>query len=367
MRSQSRTRLDKELSACSGNCAGFPMTGRLRSRPFSGAIPQQTPLIQQKPLKRLLIHLPGKLRVRAQGLGLPSDGCWLCITVGERQTEKIWPTWDRRVWRTVFPAFQEEGEYGVSVWAIVNGNRVEAFQILQVKEPAGQLWAKGQHADALISDPNRPEWYDEIHKKAEKALVYWILVLDEVRRKHPNNEDVNYLYWKLRKKRNETFLRSRPRRLSNEDIRAMIEKHNFFCKRVRGAEEKHWHNRTGDFENDFVKIRKTVRDMATGLMWQQSGPKMEYKKAQDYVGDLNRNQFTGYNDWRLPTMEELMSLMEGKKTDGRYIDPVFDRKLLRCWSADKQESGEVWVVDFDHGYVDCISYVGIRSVQVVRS
>ncbi len=254
------------------------------------------------------------------------DEEWLCITVGERQAEYTEYDIEGSFWWADFPAFQEEGEYDVSAWAIVNGDRVEAVQTVRMKD-LGQLWAKGQHADVLIFDPNSPERYKEIYKKAgkgEKSLGYWISVLDEVREEHPNNEDLNYLYWKLRKKRNETLLRSRPQTLS--DVYAFDSR----------------------FKNDFVKSRdgETVTDRATGLMWQQSGSDdwLTYKEAQAYVRELNHNKFAGYSDWRLPTFEELMSLMKREEVNDLYIDPVFDREQDYCLSADKRESGDGWVV-----------------------
>ena len=69
-------------------------------------------------------------------------------------------------------------------------------------------------------------------------------------------------------------------------------------------------------------------DYASSLMWQQSGADkyMEYEKAKEYVDQLNRDQFAGYSDWRLPTLEETMSLMEPTKNkNGLYIDPLFDK------------------------------------------
>ena len=95
----------------------------------------------------------------------------------------------------------------------------------------------------------------------------------------------------------------------------------------------------------------TVTDHATGLMWQQSGSKeyMTYDAAKKYIEALNKDRFAGYDDWRLPTMDELTSLLEPEKKDnGYFIDPIFDKNQGWCWSADtvKGSSGRAWYVSF---------------------
>ncbi|MCP4374993.1 MAG: DUF1566 domain-containing protein, partial [bacterium] len=57
---------------------------------------------------------------------------------------------------------------------------------------------------------------------------------------------------------------------------------------------------------------KVIVDQATGLMWQQSGSEEEltYQQAKEYVQELNDREFAGHADWRLPTVEELLSLVE---------------------------------------------------------
>ena len=106
-------------------------------------------------------------------------------------------------------------------------------------------------------------------------------------------------------------------------------------------------------------------------MWQQSGSddRMEFSQAQTYIRSLNQSRFTGHSDWRLPTIPELISLLEPEKNNkNRYIDPLFDNKQLWCWSSDRIEgsSGAAWYVDFCYGsvywsYFDDNGYVrGVR-------
>lgn len=74
----------------------------------------------------------------------------------------------------------------------------------------------------------------------------------------------------------------------------------------------------------------TISDQVTGLMWQQDpGEKMTYAEAAAGAGSFDLG---GYQDWRLPTIKELYSLMcfdgtdpsgyEGSDTD--FLTPFID-------------------------------------------
>jgi len=55
----------------------------------------------------------------------------------------------------------------------------------------------------------------------------------------------------------------------------------------------------------------TITDNVTGLMWQKAdGGEMTLSDAQNYAQNtLNTTNFGGYNDWRMPTIHELMSIL----------------------------------------------------------
>ncbi len=147
-----------------------------------------------------------------------------------------------------------------------------------------------------------------------------------------------------------TQLRSQPLpEFSVDDVNEMLKEKNFFAanynKQGKGIQHQ--------YETAEQHGEKLVIDHATGLMWQQSGSPeyMNYSNAENYIRDLNKNSFAGCNDWRLPTLEEAMSLMEPKKHDDLYLDPVFDSKQQWIWTADKFSASAAWVVYF--GYGDC--------------
>ncbi|MCP4405603.1 MAG: DUF1566 domain-containing protein [bacterium] len=108
-------------------------------------------------------------------------------------------------------------------------------------------------------------------------------------------------------------------------------------------------------ENDIKEVGEVLVDSATGLMWQKSGPiSVSYQGAQAYVEELNRGRFADYDDWRLPTIAELLSLLEPEKQAHElYINPMVESKQYdRRWSSDNISADSAWFVDFYFGFVD---------------
>ena len=146
-------------------------------------------------------------------------------------------------------------------------------------------------------------------------------------------------------------LRRKPVEISNHSqITAMLKEYNFY-DRVR--------NPRGGFKNALIENKNdTVTDDATGLMWQKSGStgNLDRKGAKKYIKELNRQGFAGYSDWRMPTVEELASLLSRKKTNGVHLAPEFDNKNSRCWTADECDTQNyltlgAWIVNFKHGQI----------------
>ena len=146
-------------------------------------------------------------------------------------------------------------------------------------------------------------------------------------------------------------LRKEPKKmLSEKAVRSMLKRHDFFDRR--------W-NPYGLFDNDFVDNGDgTVTDRATGLMWQKDGsPKpLTLKRATYYVGSLNEKRFMGYSDWRMPTVEELASIIRGNARSGTSTNPLFTTKRKPYWSSDSgyiedRYLKDVWIVSFVEGRI----------------
>ncbi|MDD2541402.1 MAG: DUF1566 domain-containing protein [Desulfuromonadaceae bacterium] len=61
----------------------------------------------------------------------------------------------------------------------------------------------------------------------------------------------------------------------------------------------------------FVFSRKTVEDKRTGLTWTRTADlaKLDWIEASDLVKKLNKREYAGFQDWRLPNKDELYTLV----------------------------------------------------------
>ena len=128
-----------------------------------------------------------------------------------------------------------------------------------------------------------------------------------------------------------------------------------------------------DYSLKAVSGDVVVVDNATGLMWHQSGSdEMSWDEAKEWVEDLNSEEgYAGYQDWRLPTVDEAVSLLESSEKNGDlYIDPVFSKKQRWIWTGDKFEdedgSEAAWRVLFYSGRVHWYDLLNC-NVRPVRS
>ncbi len=126
-----------------------------------------------------------------------------------------------------------------------------------------------------------------------------------------------------------------------------------------------------------------VRDNVTGLEWVQDGNliasrdpdfdnddmagdgQVTWQHALDFIDLLNAGGFLGHRDWRLPTIQELSTLVDNGREDPA-IDPIFNGALsLVYWSSTTYPVwGSPWHMNFYDGYVTYSS--GSNYVRVVR-
>jgi len=165
-------------------------------------------------------------------------------------------------------------------------------------------------------------------------------------------------------------LRSSPELLSRTDVQSMRNKYDFY--------DKTYHATGKGIANDFQRKGQVVYDGATGLTWQQLGSpeEMTFKESHKYIQELRDKKYASFSDWRLPTLEEAMSLMEPTENkDGLYINPIFDSRQPWIWTSDDETvfSKEefpwgTWLVQFQWGscypyQFDCPHDFYVRAVR----
>lgn len=150
---------------------------------------------------------------------------------------------------------------------------------------------------------------------------------------------------------NPLVLRSKPFvNLSHKEVKKMLKNRNFYDKNLNwmglGIQHVYVQKR--------IKGVKLIFDYTTGLCWDQSDSSgfdaIDPDGVEKYIFGLNHELFAGYNDWRLPTLEEAMSLMEIKARKGLFINPIFNIQDI-IWTSDRirKKFHEGWVVDFHSG------------------
>lgn len=124
----------------------------------------------------------------------------------------------------------------------------------------------------------------------------------------------------------------------------------------------------------------TVSDNTTGLMWMRCGlgQKWDKKKCsgtpKDYTWKdallaADSLEFAGYSDWRLPSKNELESIVEERCYSPAINDKVFpDTPSVFFWSSSPFAgfSGGAWSVDFGFGAVNASDKDGAIPVRLVR-
>ncbi len=139
-------------------------------------------------------------------------------------------------------------------------------------------------------------------------------------------------------------LPSEPGIIVDEELEDIIKQWNFYDG------EK---NSDGNFQNGLVDGGDcvTVIDERTGLQWQSGGIDICSTRSMHLkIKELNEEGFAGYSDWRLPTLQEAMSLMEPSvNAKDIHLHPCFSKEQPFIFVAAQRKPGGYWFVDFKHG------------------
>ena len=138
-------------------------------------------------------------------------------------------------------------------------------------------------------------------------------------------------------------LPSEKKDLSDDDVREIVLAHGFADGEL---------NPSGNFANRLQHHgQHIIVDQRTGLMWQRGGLDItSIRLMNKKIDDLNREGHLGYHDWRLPSVEEAMSLMESQVNDKDiHLNTNFSKEQPFIFTSAQRTPGGYWFVDYKHG------------------
>lgn len=93
-----------------------------------------------------------------------------------------------------------------------------------------------------------------------------------------------------------------------------------------------------------------VLDQATALQWNRQASRypLSFTEAQAYVAELNAHKMHGIDRWRVPTVNELLSLLDDGELRCFPDDPELPVRWF--WSCDRHGHHESWYVNMDMGF-----------------
>ena len=134
--------------------------------------------------------------------------------------------------------------------------------------------------------------------------------------------------------------------VTEEELPGLIQKYGFFDSK---------YNPHGTFDTYLVDNGDglTVTEAVSGLMWHRGGCDItSLRRIQSYISDINQNGFAGFSDWRLPSLEEAMSLMQPViSAKEQYINPCFSHHQPFIFVAGHRQPGGYWFVDYKQATV----------------
>lgn len=104
-----------------------------------------------------------------------------------------------------------------------------------------------------------------------------------------------------------------------------------------------------------------IYDSVSSLTWTAkdshlvTGKEMSWDQAQAWAKILNEENYGGHNDWRMPTVEEALTLFDPEKLNKDFkggdihLDSTFPPGAANCTWTSSERGGEAQIVFFLNG------------------
>lgn len=139
-------------------------------------------------------------------------------------------------------------------------------------------------------------------------------------------------------------MRSRATALAQAEVRALIRKMGFFDL---------YENPTAKASDNCERVLRhgvaVIIDRRHGRMWHPNGSAeaMDSAAGALWLERLNAEAYAGFADWRMPTLEEALSLLVPVKSNkGFYLSPLLAPWQPSFWTSDRvsNETERFWII-----------------------
>jgi len=117
-------------------------------------------------------------------------------------------------------------------------------------------------------------------------------------------------------------------------------------------------------ESELEEVEDGLLDRCTGLVW---GPVSPWPMTWDECGEYVAREDVGAKGWRVPTVEELVSLLRPGQELGEFCQRPFGDRYLWLWTGDRRSFTSAWFVDVGGGAVLAQDRTCRFHVRPVRS
>jgi len=110
-----------------------------------------------------------------------------------------------------------------------------------------------------------------------------------------------------------------------------------------------------------------VLDKETGLQWTKNYViEKTWDQAQEYCNELNAQRYGGFSDWRVPTIAELITLIDFERRGPASSFPDMPSKTFWSSSSYANITANAWYVSFAHGNVNNAHKTNVFAARCAR-
>ncbi|CAK0780913.1 hypothetical protein CCP4SC76_7640007 [Gammaproteobacteria bacterium] len=124
----------------------------------------------------------------------------------------------------------------------------------------------------------------------------------------------------------------------------------------------------------YIDQENTILDSQTNLIWDKScKTNLTFDEALAYADQANQDKYLGYNDWRVPTIQEILSLVDYTRHSPASTFPSPSSTFPNMpssyfWSSAPfaSDSDFAWYVHFGYGSASYSYRSSGLAVRLVR-